>query len=154
MQPHIKLVLGACDTALGDRYSELGFSGAAVQSGVISVLGSLWLTSQEANWVLMTEFYRWLRYVPIKAEALRRAQLDIISGKITYKEGVLFLPPLINDNGQQLLSETQISVPPALLERLADSGQGFGNDIGDSIENSLLTRPYYWAGFTLVGNPW
>jgi filamentous hemagglutinin family protein len=144
------LVLGACDTALGDRYSELGFAGAAVQSGVISVLGSLWLTNQEANWVLMTEFYRWLKYVPIKAEALRRAQLDIINGKITYKEGVLFLPPIIDDNGKQLLAATQISIPPALLEQLNESGQGFGNDINDS----TIKNPYYWAGFTIVGNPW
>jgi CHAT domain-containing protein len=36
------LVLSACRTALGDLRSELGFGGLALQSGVRSVLASLW----------------------------------------------------------------------------------------------------------------
>jgi filamentous hemagglutinin family protein len=73
------LVLSACQTALGDRTAELGFAGLAHQTGVKSVLASLWFVSDEATRVLMTEFYTQLQTTPIKAEALRLAQQRLAS---------------------------------------------------------------------------
>ena len=36
------LVLGACETALGDKDAEFGFAGLAMQARVKSALASLW----------------------------------------------------------------------------------------------------------------
>jgi filamentous hemagglutinin family protein len=72
------LVLSACDTALGDREAELGFAGLAVKTGVKTAIASLWSVSDTATTSLMTRFYQDLRATPIKAEALRQAQLAFI----------------------------------------------------------------------------
>ncbi|NJL41185.1 MAG: CHAT domain-containing protein [Leptolyngbyaceae cyanobacterium SM1_4_3] len=69
------LVLSACETALGDRAAELGFAGAAAKAEVKSVLASLWQVDDRATLAFMAEFYSQLRDVPIKAEAVRRAQV-------------------------------------------------------------------------------
>ncbi len=90
------LVLSSCETGLGEDY---GLAGTAIRSGVKSVLGSLDLVPDDATAFLMSEFYRNLKDAPIKAEALRQAQLALING-----------------------------------------------------EN--FRRPYYWAGFTMIGSPW
>ncbi|MBD2072814.1 CHAT domain-containing protein [Phormidium sp. FACHB-592] len=89
------LVLSACETGLGEEY---GLAGSAIKSGVKSVLGSLYVIADDSTAVLMSEFYRNLKSSPIKAEALRQAQLAMI--------------------------------------------------------NSNFNHPVYWAGFTVIGNPW
>jgi CHAT domain-containing protein len=120
------LVLSACQTAIGDKDAELGFAGLAVQAGVKSVLASLWSVSDEGTLGLMTEFYRDLKTAPIKAEALRQAQLAMLKGQVRLEAG-------------QLHSlRGSISLPPALA----------------ALENENLSHPYYWAAFTVIGSPW
>ena len=120
------LVLSACQTALGNQDAELGFAGLAVQAGVKSVLGSLWFVSDEGTLGLMTQMYQQLKLAPIKAEALRQTQLAMLKGQVYLKAG-------------QLVSSNQ-SVPlPAELASIGDKN---------------FEHPYYWAAFTLVGNPW
>jgi CHAT domain-containing protein len=128
------LVLSACSTALGDEQAELGFAGLAVASGAKSALASLWEVSDEGTLGLMTEFYRQLR-VPrgegnatIKAEALRRAQLEMLRGRVRIEDGMLRV------EGK---SEV-VTLPPEIAVR------------GDRV----LSHPYYWAAFTMIGNPW
>ncbi len=120
------MVLSACRTALGDEEAELGFTGLAVQAGVKSALGSLWYVSDEATLGLMTTFYSQLKEVPIKAEALRQAQLAMIRGEVRIEKGQLVTP-----NGT-------IPLPPQLAD----------------LPDRELTHPYYWSAFTLVGSPW
>lgn len=72
------LVLSACETALGDVKSEMGFAGLAVQAGVKSALASLWSSDDQNTAQLMTMFYQNLRSTQIKAEALQKAQLTMI----------------------------------------------------------------------------
>lgn len=120
------LVLSACNTALGDRDAELGFTGLAIQSGAKAVLGSLWSVSDEGTLGLMSEFYQQLRTSSIKADALREAQIAMLSGKVKLH------------NGRLITSQGNIPLPPDLPLN----------------ENINLTHPYYWSGFTLVGNPW
>jgi CHAT domain-containing protein len=120
------LVLSACNTALGDRDAELGFTGLAIQSGAKAVLGSLWSVSDEGTLGLMSEFYQKLRTSSIKADALREAQITMLSGKVKLH------------NGELITSQGAIPLPP----NLPLNG------------NINLTHPYYWSGFTLVGNPW
>ena len=128
------LVLSACRTALGDEQAELGFAGLAVQAGVKTALASLWYVNDEGTLGLMTEFYNQLAAAlegdraSIKAEALRQAQLAMISGQVQLSEG------------QLRLSKSRGSVPlPPQLARLG---------------NQDLSHPYYWSGFTMIGSPW
>lgn len=119
------LVLSACRTALGDPQAELGFAGLAVQSGAKAALASLWAVSDAGTLVLMSEFYHHLKQAPIKTEALRQAQLDMLQGRVNLKSS-------------QAVRGLRGSLPVELTE----------------FETTELSHPYYWAGFTLIGNPW
>ncbi|MDY7012633.1 MAG: CHAT domain-containing protein [Cyanobacteriota bacterium] len=92
------LVLSTVNSALGDREFNFGFAGSALRGGAKSVVGSLWYLDDEGTMELMTAFYRELREAPTKAEALRRAQVEML--------------------------------------------------------RTELSHPYYWSGFTIIGNPW
>jgi CHAT domain-containing protein len=120
------LVLSACRTAVGDEDAELGFAGLAVQAGVKSALASLWYVSDEATLGLMTEFYQQLKVAPIKAQALRDAQLAMMKGQVRLEGGHL------HESGEKL------PLPPELVK------------LGDK----SLEHPYYWAAFTMIGSPW
>ncbi|HEY9877326.1 MAG TPA: CHAT domain-containing protein [Leptolyngbyaceae cyanobacterium] len=138
------LVLSACRTALGDENAELGFAGLAVQAGVKSAMASLWYVSDVGTLALMTEFYHQLREDPaattsdeamgesphgtMKAEALRQAQLELLHNKVYLEKGQL----LRGSSGES----TPISP-----------------EFSGSASNTLQ-HPYYWAAFTLIGNPW
>jgi CHAT domain-containing protein len=120
------LVLSACRTALGDEKAELGFAGFAVQAGVKSALASLWSVSDEGTFGLMTEFYRQLLSAPIKAEALRQAQLAMLKGEVRL------------ENGKMHYSGGDIALPPSMA----------------SLGNRDLSHPYFWSAFTMIGSPW
>jgi CHAT domain-containing protein len=119
------LVLSACRTALGDRQAEFGFAGLAVQSGAKSALASLWYASDLGALGLMSEFYHHLQTEPTKAAALRRAQIALLRQEVQIKEG-----KLIGNFGE-------IDLPP---------------ELNTGIQLNLI-HPYYWSGFTLIGNP-
>ncbi len=119
------LVLSACRTALGNKEAELGFAGSALQAGVDSTLATLWSVNDRGALALMTEFYYQLSKIPIKSEALRQAQLAMIRGRVHI------------ENNQLYNSGKSVSLPPRL-----SSGK------------LNLSHPYYWAAFTLVGEPW
>ncbi|NEO04820.1 MAG: CHAT domain-containing protein [Moorea sp. SIO3I8] len=120
------LVLSACRTALGDEQAELGFAGLAVLAGVKSALGSLWYVSDEGTLGLMTTFYEKLQQLPVKAEAIRKAQLNLLRGTVRLERG-----QLVTDQGS-------FPLPPALAK----------------LPDVELRHPYYWSAFTLIGNPW
>jgi CHAT domain-containing protein len=74
----------------------------------------------------MTEFYHDLKTAPIKAEALRQAQIAMLKGQVRLEGGKLRTP------------KQTILVPPELA----------------TMENGDFSSPYYWAAFTMVGSPW
>lgn len=119
------LVLSACKTAIGDQEAELGFAGLAVQAGVKSAIASLWYVSDEGTLALMSEFYQQLKTAPIKAEALRQAQIAMLRGEVRLEQG------------QLRTNRGAFTLPP---------------EIATEPEN--LSSPYYWAAFTVVGSPW
>lgn len=120
------LVLSACRTAIGDDQVELGFAGVALQAGVKSVIASLWDVNDEGTLGLMTEFYRQLKSAPIKAEALRQAQLAMINNQVRLERG-------------KLVTTAGSSDLPVQLTRIGDRD---------------FSHPYYWSAFAMVGNPW
>ncbi|MGK7926881.1 MAG: CHAT domain-containing protein [Spirulina sp.] len=122
------LVLSACETALGDRRSEMGFAGLAVRLGVKSALASLWKISDFVTLPAIAEFYSQLARedVTIKAEALRQSQIALLSGRVRVESG-------------QIIGLSQpIPLPPELHHW----------------EGRDLSHPYFWAGYTAIGSPW
>jgi CHAT domain-containing protein len=124
------LVISACQSAVGNKTAELGFAGLAVRSGVDTVVASLWYVSDEGTLALMSEFYRYLRTAPIKAEALQQAQIAMIKGNIRIEQGQL----IINQTPNQI----KIALPPELA----------------NLNLNNLSHPYYWSAFTMIGSPW
>lgn len=121
------LVLSACETALGNEDAEFGFAGLAIQAGVKSALASLWAINDRATVVLMSEFYQQLKDTTIKAEALRKAQIRMLKEEV-FVEGTRIRGAAVEVNLPAIGSATPTS-------------QNF-------------SHPYYWAGFTIIGNPW
>ncbi len=75
------VTLSACDTGLGQVLGGegmMGLSRAFQYAGARSVLASLWSVSDESTSELMERFYGYLKQGQSKAEALRRAQLDLL----------------------------------------------------------------------------
>lgn len=126
-QPPVELlVLSACETALGDREAELGFAGLTLQSGVKSAVASLWYVSDSGTLALMSEFYRQLAMGKGKAEALRQAKIQMLNGELRMNQGSL------------VLSRGAVNLPNNL----------------QSLNRSDFSHPFYWASFTVIGNPW
>lgn len=78
-----------------------------------------------ATLALMTQFYCHLRSQPIKAEALRKAQLAMIRKQIVVKDGQL--------RGTQGAIDINQATQAA---------------------NADFSHPKFWAGFTIIGSPW
>jgi CHAT domain-containing protein len=118
------LVLSACRTALGSPNAELGFAGLSVQSGAKATIASLWSVDDRGTLVLMSEFYRHLKTSDIKVSALRQAQIGMLKGDVT-------LNNILGRSSGLPLSKTLVEA-----------------------QDRKLSHPYYWAAFTLIGNPW
>jgi len=120
------LVLSACETAVGNEDAEYGFAGLAIQAGVQSAVASLWAVNDVGTVLLMSEFYQQLRSTPIKAEALRQAQLKMLQQRV-FVEG-----------NQVRGSDLELDLP----------------SITTATKPLKFDHPYYWAGFTVIGNPY
>ncbi|MFN5205676.1 MAG: CHAT domain-containing protein [Pseudanabaena sp.] len=114
------LTLSACETAVGNN---LGISGLAVESGARSILASLWTVSDAGTAPLMSSFYKAFPDALSKATALRKAQLDLIKGKVK----------IVNNQIVGVEGLAAIALP-----------KGTGN-----ID---ISHPFFWSSFILVGN--
>ena len=114
------LTLSACQTAVGNN---LGISGLAVESGAKSVLASLWEVSDAGTAPLMISFYKAFPDAINKAQAMQKAQVSLLSGKVNIQNGQI----------TGILGLPNVQLPAG---------------IGD-ID---LSHPFYWSSFILVGN--
>ena len=122
-----QIALNTGRSGLGDKDTEFGFSGLAVQAGVKSVLSTIWYESDVGTLGMMAEFYQQLKTAPTKAEALRQAQLAMLKGQVRIEDGQLRW-----SRGARIPLTSELS----------------GRD------NPNFSHPYYWAAYTLVGSPW
>lgn len=123
------LTLSACNTAMGagerSGGEEIeGFGALAQEQGAKSVLATLWAVADRSTQLLMSEFYRLLKENPglSKAEALRRAQAALASGKL--QTGAA-------EGGRR------------------DTGEV---DAAAATPARSYSHPYYWSPFVLMGN--
>ncbi|MEO1682734.1 MAG: CHAT domain-containing protein [Cyanobacteria bacterium J06631_12] len=120
------LILSACTTAAGSREAELGFAGLAAVTGVEASIGSLWQISDVGTMALMAEFYEQLQADPLRFSALRKAQLSLLRGDTRIEDNLL------------ITQGSETAIPSELVS------QG----------EASFSHPFFWSGFTLVGNPW
>lgn len=128
-EPLNLFVLSACRTALGDRDSELGFAGLALQAGSRSAVGSLWYVDDVATSAYFVQFYRYLNAGVPKAEAMQLVRTAMAQGRFQLQGDRLSGP-----DGQPLLA----GLTPEQQRRVSAG----------------LRHPFYWAGITLLGTPW
>ena len=122
-------VLSACRTALGDRDSELGFAGLALQAGSRSAIGSLWYVDDVATSAFFVQFYRYLDSGIPKAEAMQRVRTMMAQGQFRLEADRILGP-----DTQPLLSNLNKE-----QQRRIAAG---------------MNHPYFWAGIALLGTPW
>ena len=127
--PFELFTLSACRTALGDRESELGLAGLALQAGSKTAIGSLWYVDDLATTIYFIRFYRLLNRGIPKGEAMRQVRQEFSSNKIKLSEQSAVDPDgeILIDN----LNKTQI--------RKLEQG---------------LNHPFYWAAPIMLGLPW
>ena len=74
----------------------------------------------------MGKFYEQLQSTPIKSQALRQAQMSMLNRKVAVE-------------GTRIKGlDVEVDLP---AESVFAEVQDF-------------THPFYWAGFTVIGNPW
>jgi len=133
------LTLSACATAMhGGQESNgkevEGFGALAQNKGAKAVLATLWPIADASTAQLMQALYRSRQQQHLnKAEALRQAQLSLLSGKLAGIDA--------KQKGERG------------AERL-DGGKAQASDTPafEVNANAPFAHPYYWAPFILMGN--
>jgi len=123
------VVLSACETGLGDNLGNgeeiLGLGYQFQSRGAKAVIASLWQVSDGGTQVLMDAFYAALESGNSKTEALRQAQMALITGNYT-----------VSDDPSRGIVGWQLDPAATQLSSTSHS----------------LSHPYYWAPFILIGN--
>ena len=128
------VVLSACETGLGGKLGNgeeiLGLGYQIQMAGARAAIASLWTVDDGGTQALMDAFYAALESKdvgqdaqPTKAEALRQAQIALITGDYT---------AVGQQRGLGVEQRIKDSLPPKVTSR--------------------LSHPFYWASFILIGN--
>jgi len=124
------LTLSACNTAVGSDASgaEIESLGTIAQrQGAKSVIAGLWSVADESTSLLMQQFYRTRVTAGVTtAEALRRAQVNLINGTMSAAE-----------SSSSSTSNRGVTV----------GGRPFIAPAG-----APWSHPFYWAPFIVLGN--
>ncbi|NJM46243.1 MAG: DUF2225 domain-containing protein [Alkalinema sp. RU_4_3] len=130
------VVLSACETGLSQvsqNGTEIsGISGYFLGRGAKSVVASLWQVSDQSTALMMQKFYGYLSQGMTKAEALQKAQLDLLQ-----------LNRLKSSN-QALNQLPRAAIAIQSVKSIADRSKA-QQDLG-------YAHPFFWAPFILIGN--
>ena len=127
------MVLSACNTATPAGAKANGIEvesfGTLAQEEARAVIATLWSVADSSTKDLMVDFYRFYSKDGLsKAEALRRAQLQLMHGKHSATEA------------QKVRADEFVTVTDKTL-------QPYKPD-----PNAPFAHPFYWSPFTLSGN--
>jgi CHAT domain-containing protein len=123
------IVLSACETGLGGKFGKNGEEvlGLGYQftkkDKAKAAIASLWSVNDGGTQVLMDAFYANLQAGKTKAEALRQAQITLVTGKAEASS---------SNRSATLVARWQGQLPSKVINQ--------------------LNHPYYWAPFILIGN--
>ncbi|NET57538.1 MAG: tetratricopeptide repeat protein [Symploca sp. SIO2E6] len=121
------VVLSACETGLGGNLGTgaeiLGLGYQMQRAGAKAAIASLWTVDDGGTQVLMNSFYEALQSNQTKAEALRLAQIALITSDDT---------TVGEQRGSIVARRVGDELPTAVVNR--------------------LNHPFYWAPFILIGN--
>jgi CHAT domain-containing protein/Tfp pilus assembly protein PilF len=155
------LTLSACDTAatrpdaMGREID--GFAESAQRLGAGAVMATLWTVADDSTPQLMREFYRARQSALLtKAEALRMAQLALLSGESRVvaptrgRAGVpapvkVELVDTLDGNTRRASRASGRGAEIVYVERA--KAPAFNTD-----RDRPFAHPYYWAPFILIGN--
>jgi CHAT domain-containing protein len=127
---------------VGDGF---GVAGAAIVAGVETVMASYFDVPDSGSIVLMTGFYQKLLGNGLsKTKALQAAQKSMILGEVQVIDvtGTTDRAELSIDGSKILSSEYGQQDIKSRVFSVADPNLNY------------LKRPFYWAAFSLIGNPW
>lgn len=127
------VTLSACNTAFGDDSTGKEVDSLATfieLRGAKAILATLWSVSDDSTQLLMSEFYRLHKENPniTKAEAMQKAQAEMISGKL-------------KASGKSAGCRSEI-VNSGNLKQTAYKCDA----------NAPYSHPFYWSPFILIGN--
>lgn len=123
------IVLSACETGLGGKFGKNGEEvlGLGYQftkkDKAKAAIASLWSVNDGGTQVLMDAFYANLQAGKTKAEALRQAQITLVTGQAEASS---------SNRSATLVARWQGQLPSKVINQ--------------------LNHPYYWAPFILIGN--
>ncbi|NES20091.1 MAG: tetratricopeptide repeat protein [Symploca sp. SIO3E6] len=121
------VVLSACQTGLGGNLGTgaeiLGLGYQMQRAGARAAIASLWTVDDGGTQALMNAFYGVLQGNQTKAEALRQAQIALITGDYT---------AVGEQRGSIVARQVSDELQPEVVNR--------------------LNHPFYWAPFILIGN--
>jgi CHAT domain-containing protein/Tfp pilus assembly protein PilF len=124
------VVLSACETGVGGKLGDgteiLGFGYLMQQAGARAAIASLWSVDDGGTQILMNAFYSAVENGMSKAEALRQAQIALITKDLSAVGG---------SRGEDAWIEV-VSTRTGLPKQVSNN----------------LNHPYYWAPFILIGN--
>ncbi|NEQ68685.1 MAG: CHAT domain-containing protein, partial [Symploca sp. SIO2D2] len=119
--------LSACQTGLGGNLGTgaeiLGLGYQMQRAGARAAIASLWTVDDGGTQALMNAFYGVLQSNQTKAEALRQAQIALITGDYT---------AVGEQRGSIVALQIRDELQPEVVNR--------------------LNHPFYWAPFILIGN--
>ena len=92
------LTLSACNTAMGDAQTALGFAGISIKAGARSVVATLWsIPDSDSTRILMKQFYTNLSKGNSKTIALQEAKRFLIN-QTEYKHPKYWSPFILIGN--------------------------------------------------------
>ncbi|MGB7922033.1 MAG: CHAT domain-containing protein [Pyrinomonadaceae bacterium] len=137
------LTLSACSTAAqfpdANGREIDGFAELAQRLGANSVIASLWQVRDRSTALMMKGFYRNLQIEKLnKAEALRKAQLDLLYGKNGITPTTARKQSEISSRGSSAINDLVVEEKYRIQ---------FTPD-----KKALFAHPYYWSPFVIFGN--
>ena len=140
------VVFSACQTIIDDSSNsppnldqdqEFGISGAILQQGAESAIGSFWQVSDMGTMAMMKTFYQILseKRGLTRAQVLQEAQLAMMEGRVEFRNNYLVYKP--KASAEQPNPKPIVELLP---KHLPENW------------NQTFEHPYFWSAFELVGN--
>jgi CHAT domain-containing protein len=155
------LTLSACETAAqrpnSDGREVDGFAELAQRQGAAAVMATLWNVKADSSYSLMSGFYEKKSHHEgiTKAEALRQAQLDLMTRTTKASSGLL---PRSRTAFKGRGNSTTIKIfrqgqqhPTAVEEGIVWVEEKYARPYRRS-DSKRYAHPYYWSPFVLFGN--